>query len=82
MAHLSDDWDVLEADFQRFYKMDLAGVLWRDRVGVRRLWALIGGLPVESGFQRKLGAAARAEAEKPPTVSWRELGKRLSEGVM
>lgn len=68
---------MLEADFQRFYGVDLRRLLWVDGVGVRRLWSLMGGLPAESGFQRRLGEAARAEAEAPTKVTWRELGQRL-----
>lgn len=54
-------WDQLEADFRRFYRLDLRECLWgREWLGCRRLWALMAALPAESAFQRALAAQPRA----------------------
>lgn len=81
MTHLSDEWGALEADFQRFYGLDLRRLLWVERVGLRRLWDLIVGLPPESGFQRTL---MDKPAPAPPSgdvrKGVREVLMRMSEG--
>lgn len=77
--HLTDEWGALEADFQRFYGLDLRRLLWVEGVGCRRLWDLISGLPDGSAFQRALQS-------KPPQVvapkaghgGWRSLARRMT----
>jgi len=53
---LNEQFDTIEADFQRFYGLDLGEACWGDNhVGVRRLMALIRGLPPESTLSRVTG---------------------------
>lgn len=55
---LSDYWDEIDADFARYYGMDLAAACFGpDHVGLRRLRGLIGGLPTTSSLARSLGWA-------------------------
>ncbi|BCJ41677.1 hypothetical protein GCM10010168_53250 [Actinoplanes ianthinogenes] len=44
---LRDHYDAVEADFQRFYGVDLGG-LWRGELSLRRVSALVTNLPPES----------------------------------
>jgi len=78
VAHMSEDWGVIEADFQRFYGLDLRRVLWVDRVGVRRLWDLIAGLPPESAFQHSLSSKPKPVADGDVRSGVREVLKRMS----
>lgn len=48
-------WGQLEADFQRFYRIDL-GDLWRGRLTPRRLKVLVDGLPPDAVTIRALVA--------------------------
>lgn len=43
---LSEQWRLLEADFQRFYHLDLRVLV--EVEGCRRLWTLVEGLPAEA----------------------------------
>ncbi len=43
-------WGYLEADFQRFYNMDLNREVFRNDMSMRRLLILLRGLPAESAF--------------------------------
>jgi hypothetical protein len=56
-----DHWESVEADFQRFYGLDLRGI------GLRRLRALLRGLPPESGTARIIDPQA---AMWSPEVEW------------
>jgi len=50
---LSHHWGPLEADFVRYYQLDLRHACFgRRQIGARRLGVLIGGLPVDSAFMR------------------------------
>lgn len=52
-------FEPLEASFQAAYGLDLRQALWGPRrIGVRRLAALIGGLPTASPFARSVNPAA------------------------
>lgn len=73
---MTEHWAALEADFQRFYGTDLRRLLWVERVGCRRLWDLIAGLPVESSFQHEL--SKRPPPPKPG--GWRKLARRMTGG--
>ncbi|QIG58545.1 tail assembly chaperone [Arthrobacter phage DrSierra] len=56
VALLRNDSDVVEADLQRFYHVDLADY-WRGELSPRRLSVLIEQLPAESATARKLSGA-------------------------
>jgi hypothetical protein len=61
---LSDYWDEIDADFARYYGMDLAAACFGpDHIGVRRLKGLIGSLPHTSALARAMGWAWSDEAE-------------------
>lgn len=46
---------MLEADFTRFYSLDLRMLCWGPSPwGVRRLWTHIAGLPRDSAYSRRL----------------------------
>lgn len=48
-------WASTEADFQRYYGLNLAQACYgASPLGTRRLMALLRGLPQESNFQREL----------------------------
>jgi hypothetical protein len=52
---LADHWNAIEADFARFYGLDLAACCFGpDQVGVRRLYALVSCLPPSSSLARRL----------------------------
>ena len=55
-------WGYLEADFQRFYAIDLNRSVFKNHMSLRRLMILVRGLPPESNFARfyhdKSGRAA------------------------
>lgn len=76
MTYVAQYFGALEADFQRVYGFDLRRVLWRDRVGVRRLWALIEGLPPGSAFFTALAA----EQSKPEPSSTRDAIRKFFGG--
>lgn len=48
---LTERWALVEADFQRYYRLDLRREL--NATGVRRLLALIEGLPVDAAVWRE-----------------------------
>ncbi len=77
---MAQQWASLEADFQRFYGLDLRRVLWVDRVGCRRLWDLIDGLPDVSAFQRELASVAVKPEAAPKAAGWRSLARRMTGG--
>lgn len=78
---MSQQWAALEADFQRFYGSDLRRLLWVDRVGCRRLWDLIAGLPDSSAFQGELRRVAAPVAAVPrQNGGWRSLARRMTGG--
>jgi len=52
VALLRDDADVVEADLQRFYGVDLAAY-WRGELSLRRLSVLVSRLPADSATARK-----------------------------
>jgi hypothetical protein len=55
---MSEHFEAVEADFQRYYGLDLREVLWGEaRSGVRRILSLVNGLPME-------GATFRATVTK------------------
>lgn len=61
---LSDYWDEIDADFARYYGLDLADACFGpNHVGLRRLRGLIGGLPHTSALARAMGWAWSDEAE-------------------
>ena len=43
-------WGVLEADFQRFYGMDLNKEVYQNNMTSRRFMTLVRGIPPESSF--------------------------------
>lgn len=48
-------FEALEADFARYYGVDLRAACWGDHpVGMRRLRALIRGLPLDSALGRSV----------------------------
>lgn len=52
---VAENIDELEADFQREYGIDLRDALFGENaIGVRRLSALINGLPADSATMRKV----------------------------
>jgi hypothetical protein len=52
--YVEEHFEALEADFQRFYQLDLRRCLWgAEAVGLRRLRSLIAGLPTESATKFK-----------------------------
>jgi len=54
---VADNFDELEADFQREYGIDLREALYgEDRIGGRRLTALINGLSLDSATMRKVNS--------------------------
>lgn len=76
---MCQQWDALEADFLRFYGVDLRRLLWVERVGVRRLWSLMAGLPSGSAFQQALAAAPPRVAAAPAGHGgWRALFGRMT----
>lgn len=76
---LSEHWDAVEADFQHHYGMDLRRVLWVERVGCRRLLALLQWLPVSSPTSALLRSQSEAEPEKKkPNGGWARLARRMT----
>lgn len=73
---LSEHWDAVEADFQHHYGMDLRRVLWVERVGCRRLLALLEGLPLGSASVSHM----KAPEKKPPAGGWKRLAQRWASG--
>lgn len=51
---LGEYGEVIEADLQRYYGVDL-GDLWRGRMSMRRCMVLIAGLPPGAGLHRATG---------------------------
>jgi hypothetical protein len=52
---LRDHFDALEADFRRYYQLDLAGACWgTDEIGGRELVGMIRNLPSDSATARAL----------------------------
>jgi hypothetical protein len=52
---IDEHFEPLEADFQRFYGLDLRMELWGPKpIGARRLASLIRGLPPDSALHRAL----------------------------
>jgi hypothetical protein len=59
-----EHFQALEADFLHYYKTDLRQALWgHEKVGVRRLAALVHGLPPTSAVFRANSAAWDDETE-------------------
>lgn len=55
---VEEHFEALESDFQHYYGLDLRRVLYgEDAVGLRRLRALIGGLPPGSAVHRSVDPA-------------------------
>lgn len=55
-------WDSVEADFQRFYGIDLRAYFGRE--SVRRIWVLVKALPADAALWR-----AAPPADAPPPVN-------------
>lgn len=53
-ALLEEHGEIIEADLQRYYGVDLTG-LWRGELTMRRALVLIRGLPPGAGFFRRHG---------------------------
>lgn len=49
---LSESWRWIEADFQRFYGLDLRAEFSSPKTTPRRLWALICALPADAALHR------------------------------
>ncbi|MEO6629217.1 MAG: hypothetical protein ABIP03_11695 [Aquihabitans sp.] len=50
------EWDAIEADFLRYYRLDLGAACWGDNhIGLKRIWTLIHALPPESALARSMG---------------------------
>lgn len=57
---MSAHFEAVEADFQSHYGLDLREVLWgKTAAGVRRILALVRGLPARSATARTISAAGR-----------------------
>lgn len=55
LAAMEDHFGAAEADFRRFYGIDLRLACWGERpFGLRRLAALVGGLPTDSALWRAM----------------------------
>ena len=65
--------EVIEADFQRYYGLDLLD-LYRGRLTPRKAMALIGGLPPGSAFHRARGGPAFWSDE---VAAVKEMGHRV-----
>lgn len=66
---LREHWDELDADFQRFYALDLgAACFGPDHAGLRRIYALITGLPQDSALARSMGWAWTEDSEMTATL--------------
>ncbi|MFD0044746.1 hypothetical protein ACFVGV_06100 [Pseudarthrobacter scleromae] len=57
VALLKRETDTVEADLQRFYRVDLAD-FWRGELSLRRLSVLIHHLPADSATARATGDAS------------------------
>lgn len=58
---MSEHFGAVEADFQAHYGLDLRAVLWGTRpVGVRRLLALVDGLPTTGAMFRQVAFGGQA----------------------
>ena len=57
-AVLTDRWGAVEADFQRYYQLDLRREI---RGSARRLWQLVSHLPQESATWRSKGWTQQEE---------------------
>lgn len=65
---LFEQWDEVEADFQRYYRIDLRTEVLkvtRGEATLRRLGALILGLPAESALWRARVAAEQQQSRYP-----------------
>lgn len=66
---LSEHWDAIDADFVRFYRLDLESACFGpSHAGLRRLKALIGALPPESALARAMGWSWSDEREMTATL--------------
>lgn len=66
---LREHWDELDADFQRYYALDLGAVCFGpDHAGLRRIHALIVSLPPDSALARSMGWAWDDEREMTATL--------------
>lgn len=66
---LEEHWDALDADFQRFYGLDLAAACWGpEEIGLRRLHVLIQHLPTDSALSRSMGWAWDDHREMTATL--------------
>lgn len=86
MAFLHEHGDAVEADFLRYYGLDIQADLGTERVTWRRLKALIGQLPRGSATARSMhGAAAdwgpvehlaAVQADLLAAANWQRAGKK------
>lgn len=45
-------WPYLEADFFRYYNLDLYDLIWKEEISTRRFSVLKNGLPPDSAWAR------------------------------
>jgi len=77
---LSEWWEAIEADFQRFYGLDLAQACWGSQaVGVRRLHNLIQRLPDASELGRALAGPAADWDDRTELLA--VIGDRLGDAL-
>lgn len=63
---LLEHGDVIEADLQRHYRVDLVD-LWRGRISLRKVRVLIDGLPADSRTANALAGADPSDPHWPLT---------------
>lgn len=74
---LAEHWDALDADFRRFYNLDLEECCFGPReFGVRRLKAYIGNLPPDSSIARLMGWSWDEMREMTATLIELEVNSR------
>jgi hypothetical protein len=71
-AALREHWGPLEADFHRYYELDLSEALWGPhRLSTRYLAVRVGALPEDSAFARAVS----------PTPGWRTVDELLAQVI-
>jgi hypothetical protein len=80
---MRDHFGAVEADFQRYYDLDLREVLWGSRrYGARRLMSLVSGLPLEGAVARAVLYGGRdwsnADELLATLVEMTDLGNRIA----
>jgi hypothetical protein len=67
---LDEYWGPVEADFRRFYRLDLREACWGpEALGVRHLHSLVRNLPADSALAYAVGRRPRAAAHRPQSTA-------------